>query len=44
MVKALIPILLEFLLILIEMAATNKVDNAQRLVDKSGVKANNSLY
>ena len=43
MVKALMPIVLESLLILREVAAPNKVSNAQRLVDKAGIKAYNSL-
>ena len=43
MVKALMPIVLESLLILREVAAPNKVGNAQRLVDKAGMKAYNSL-
>ena len=43
MVKALMPIVLESLLILREVAAPNKVANAQRLVDKVGVEAYNSL-
>lgn len=43
MVKALMPIVLESLLILREVAAPNKVGNAQRLVDKAGLKAYNSL-
>ena len=43
MVKALMPIVLESLLILREVSAPNKVSNAQRLVDKSGIKAYNSL-
>ena len=43
MVKALMPIVLESLLILREVAAPNKVSNAQRLVDKAGMKAYNSL-
>lgn len=43
MVKALMPIVLESLLILREVAAPNKVGNAQRLVDKAGIKAYNSL-
>ena len=43
MVKALMPIVLESLLILREVAAPNKVANAQRLVDKAGVEAYNSL-
>jgi len=34
---------LESLLILREVAAPNKVGNAQRLVDKAGFKAYNSL-
>ena len=42
-VKALMPIVLESLLILREVAAPNKVGNAQRLVDKAGMKAYNSL-
>ncbi|WP_426138726.1 hypothetical protein [Psychrobacter sp. TWR1-1-1] len=42
-VKALMPIVLESLLILREVAAPNKVGNAQRLVDKAGIKAYNSL-
>lgn len=37
------PIVLESLLILREVAAPNKVDNAQRLVDKAGRMAYNSL-
>ncbi|MGP4971922.1 hypothetical protein [Psychrobacter aquimaris] len=44
MVKALMPIVLESLLILREVATPNKVGNAQRLVDKAGIKAYNSLY
>ena len=43
MVKALMPIVLESLLILREVAAPNKVSNSQRLVDKAGIKAYNSL-
>lgn len=43
MVKALMPIVLESLLILREVAAPNKVDNAQKLVNKAGIKAYNSL-
>ena len=43
MIKALMPIVLESLLILREVAAPNKVGNAQRLVDKAGIKAYNSL-
>ena len=43
MAKALMPIVLESLLILREVAAPNKVSNAQRLVDKAGIKAYNSL-
>jgi len=43
MVKALMPIVLESLLILREVAAPNKVGNAQRLIDKAGMKAYNSL-
>ena len=43
MVKTLMPIVLESLLILREVAAPNKVGNAQRLVDKAGLKAYNSL-
>ena len=43
MTKALMPIVLESLLILREVAAPNKVGNAQRLVDKAGMKAYNSL-
>ena len=43
MIKALMPIVLESLLILREVAAPNKVANAQRLVDKVGVQAYNSL-
>ena len=43
MVKALMPIVLESLLILREVAAPNKVGSAQRLVDKAGMKAYNSL-
>lgn len=43
MVKALMPIVLESLLILREVAAPNKVGNAQRLVDKAGMKPYNSL-
>lgn len=43
MIKALMPIVLESLLILREVAAPNKVSNAQRLVDKVGIKAYNSL-
>ena len=43
MVKALMPIVLESLLILREVAAPNKVGNAQRLVDKAGIEAYNSL-
>ncbi|GAF62880.1 MULTISPECIES: hypothetical protein [Psychrobacter] len=42
-VKALMPIVLESLLILREVAAPNKVDNAQKLVNKAGIKAYNSL-
>ena len=42
-VKALMPIVLESLLILREVAAPNKVSNAQRLIDKAGIKAYNSL-
>ena len=44
MAKALMPIVLESLLILREVAAPNKVGNAQRLVDKAGVISYNSLY
>ena len=43
MIKALMPIVLESLLILREVAAPNKVSNAQRLVDKAGIEAYNSL-
>ncbi|SJN19046.1 hypothetical protein [Psychrobacter sp. JB385] len=43
MVKALMPIVLESLLILREVAAPNKVSNAQKLVNKAGIKAHNSL-
>ena len=43
MIKALMPIVLESLLILREVAAPNKVANAQRLVDKAGIEAYNSL-
>lgn len=43
MVKALMPIVLESLLILREVAAPNKVGNAQKLVNKAGIKAYNSL-
>lgn len=43
MVQALMPIVLESLLILREVAAPNKISSAQRLVDKSGIKAYNSL-
>lgn len=42
-VKALMPIVLESLLILREVAAPNKVYNAQKLVNKAGIKAYNSL-
>ena len=43
MIKALMPIVLESLLILREVAAPNKVANAQRLVYKEGIRAYNSL-
>ncbi|MBE0407735.1 hypothetical protein ACT3TI_12900 [Psychrobacter sp. AOP22-C1-22] len=43
MVKALMPIVLESLLILREVAAPNKVANAQKLVNKAGIKSHNSL-
>ena len=43
MVKALMPIVLESLLILREVAAPNKVNNAQKLVNKAGIRAYNSL-
>ena len=43
MIKALMPIVLESLLILREVAAPNKVGIAQRLVDKAGIKAYNSF-
>ena len=43
MVKALMPIVLESLLILRDVAAPNKVANAQRLVDKAGIRAYNSF-
>lgn len=41
--KNLLPIVLESLLILREIGAPNKVANAQKLVNKSGIKAYNSL-
>jgi predicted DNA-binding protein len=43
MVKTLMPIVLESLLILREVAAPNKISNAQKLVNKAGMKAYNSL-
>ena len=43
MVKALMPIVLESLLILREVAASNKITNAQKLVNKAGIEAYNSL-
>ena len=43
MVKTLMPIVLESLLILREVAAPNKVSNAQKLVNKAGIEAYNSL-
>ena len=43
MIQTLMPIVLESLLILREVAAPNKIGNAQRLVDKAGIKAYNSL-
>ena len=42
-VKALMPIVLESLLILREVAVPNKVGNAQKLVNKAGFKAYDSL-
>ena len=42
-VKDLMPLVLETLLILREVAASNKVSNAQKLVNKAGIKAYNSL-
>lgn len=39
----LLPLLVESLLILREIAAPNKVANAQKLVSKAGIKAYNSL-
>jgi predicted DNA-binding protein len=41
-VKALIPMVLESLLILREVAAPHKLSSAQRLVYKAGIKAYNS--
>ena len=43
MVKVLMPIVLESLLILREVAAPNKIANAQKLVNKAGIIAYNSL-
>lgn len=43
MVKALMPIVLESLLILREVGAPNKIANAQKLVNKAGIEAYNSL-
>lgn len=39
----LLPLVLEALLILREIGAPNKVSNAQKLVNKAGIKAYNSL-
>lgn len=43
MIKVLMPIVLESLLILREVAAPNKVSNAQKLVNKARIRAYNSL-